>query len=193
LNQWLALVNYNLSQEQEQSAAAATASCKAEASDSEDYFSAILPLKASPVINNDNTTNSSDADAGADASSFIHPRPLTMRLQHSDMIKIRRYWKSLSLHLDYLNPSDLPGVRLALVTAFKCHRGQRRRSGEDYIIHPIAVALKLAELRMDKESIQAGLLHDTVEDCDLVWTLELSLKVRRKFQSYFRQERDATK
>jgi len=44
------------------------------------------------------------------------------------------------------------------------HSGQKRRSGEDYMVHPLRVALILAELYADQESIIAGILHDVVED-----------------------------
>lgn len=47
------------------------------------------------------------------------------------------------------------------------HRPQKRSSGEPYIIHPINVAATLIKLKMDDESIIAGLLHDVVEDCDV--------------------------
>ena len=50
--------------------------------------------------------------------------------------------------------------------AFEMHKGQKRNSGEDYIIHPFHVALILAELHMDTATIIAGLLHDVVEDTD---------------------------
>lgn len=49
--------------------------------------------------------------------------------------------------------------------ATKAHEGQKRSSGEDYIIHPINVSATLIKLRMDLDSIIAGLLHDVVEDC----------------------------
>lgn len=52
----------------------------------------------------------------------------------------------------------------AFEVADECHHGQKRRSGEPYIIHPVAVATILAELGMDEETIVGGLLHDTVED-----------------------------
>jgi GTP pyrophosphokinase len=55
-------------------------------------------------------------------------------------------------------------VRGALEFAYRAHQGQRRKSGEPYIIHPVAVAEILAELGMDAETLIAGLLHDTVED-----------------------------
>ncbi|XP_057439252.1 putative GTP diphosphokinase RSH1, chloroplastic isoform X2 [Lotus japonicus] len=52
--------------------------------------------------------------------------------------------------------------------AFEAHDGQKRRSGEPFIIHPVEVARILGELELDWESIVAGLLHDTVEDTDVV-------------------------
>ncbi|MCQ2610013.1 MAG: HD domain-containing protein, partial [Lachnospiraceae bacterium] len=48
--------------------------------------------------------------------------------------------------------------------AKKLHSGQKRRSGEDYIVHPLCVAIILYNLHMDLETIIAGVLHDTVED-----------------------------
>lgn len=55
----------------------------------------------------------------------------------------------------------------AYETARKAHRGQFRESGEEFIIHPVAVAEKLMELRMDSPSVIAGVLHDVVEDTAL--------------------------
>ena len=49
----------------------------------------------------------------------------------------------------------------------RLHEGQKRSSGEDYIIHPLNVAATLVKLRMDIDSIMAGFLHDTIEDCDI--------------------------
>ena len=51
--------------------------------------------------------------------------------------------------------------------AKKAHEGQKRSSGEDYIIHPVNVAATLIKLRMDIDSIIVGLLHDVVEDCNI--------------------------
>lgn len=51
--------------------------------------------------------------------------------------------------------------------AAKVHEGQKRLSGEPYIMHPLSVALILARLGMDDASIIAAMLHDTVEDTDL--------------------------
>src|ERR1043165_2198922 len=50
--------------------------------------------------------------------------------------------------------------------AAAAHEGQQRRSGEDFIHHPYGVALILASLRLDEETIAAALLHDVVEDTD---------------------------
>lgn len=60
--------------------------------------------------------------------------------------------------------TDLSMIDKAYNYAAKCHVDQKRKSGEPYIIHPLSVALILADLEMDKETIAAGLLHDVVED-----------------------------
>lgn len=62
--------------------------------------------------------------------------------------------------------ADLDLVRLAYDFAEEAHRGQTRASGEPYITHPLAVAHKLAEMRLDLETIIAGLLHDVPEDTE---------------------------
>ena len=60
--------------------------------------------------------------------------------------------------------SDITRITQAYVFARNAHEGQKRRSGEPYIIHPVAVAQILAEMGMDTDSICAALLHDVVED-----------------------------
>ncbi len=60
--------------------------------------------------------------------------------------------------------TDLDLLRLAFDFAFEAHKGQTRASGEPYIIHPLATAQKLAEMRLDATAIIAGLLHDVPED-----------------------------
>ena len=63
------------------------------------------------------------------------------------------------------NPNyDMEAIAHAYDVAEKMHRGQLRKSGEPYLIHPMAVAEMLADLGMDEETIIAGLLHDVVED-----------------------------
>ena len=61
---------------------------------------------------------------------------------------------------------DIEAVKRAYKVAYKAHEKQKRKSGEPYIIHPICVAIILAELELDKETIMAGLLHDVVEDTE---------------------------
>ena len=59
---------------------------------------------------------------------------------------------------------DIALIRKAWEFSVRHHLGQRRASGEPYIIHPLEVAEVLAEMKMDATSIAAGLLHDSVED-----------------------------
>ncbi|MBR4210965.1 MAG: bifunctional (p)ppGpp synthetase/guanosine-3',5'-bis(diphosphate) 3'-pyrophosphohydrolase [Oscillibacter sp.] len=65
---------------------------------------------------------------------------------------------------DYNPQADFALIRGAYEFAEKEHRGQLRKSGEPYIIHPIAVAQIVAELKLDSESLAAALLHDVIED-----------------------------
>jgi len=64
---------------------------------------------------------------------------------------------------------DIEMVGRAYHMAFEAHKDQKRKSGEPYIIHPICVAIILAELELDRETIIAGLLHDVVEDTDVTY------------------------
>ncbi len=72
--------------------------------------------------------------------------------------------------------ADLRAIVKAYEVAEQCHEGQKRRSGDPYITHPLAVTTILAELGMDTTTLVAALLHDTVEDTR--YTLE---DVRRDF------------
>ena len=62
---------------------------------------------------------------------------------------------------------DLEIIRKAWVFCIRQHKGQKRASGEPYIIHPLEVGQVLAELKMDSTAIAAGLLHDAVEDTNI--------------------------
>ncbi|MBO5387515.1 MAG: bifunctional (p)ppGpp synthetase/guanosine-3',5'-bis(diphosphate) 3'-pyrophosphohydrolase, partial [Lachnospiraceae bacterium] len=64
----------------------------------------------------------------------------------------------------YHPSSDISQIVKAYRIADDAHKNQKRKSGEPYIIHPLCVALILAELELDKETIIAGILHDVVED-----------------------------
>lgn len=65
---------------------------------------------------------------------------------------------------NYHPSSDLDIITRAYELAKDAHKGQKRKSGEPYLIHPVCVAIILAQLEMDKETIVGGLLHDVVED-----------------------------
>ncbi len=67
----------------------------------------------------------------------------------------------------YYPDADFSMLRKAHAFAEKAHSGQKRSSGEEYIIHPINVAATLIRLHMDLDTIMAGLLHDVVEDCNV--------------------------
>src|SRR5436305_2540079 len=64
----------------------------------------------------------------------------------------------------YLTPQDMERIERAYELANRAHKGSWRRSGEAYIQHPLEVALLLADMRIDADSITAALLHDVVED-----------------------------
>ncbi|XP_041018216.1 putative GTP diphosphokinase RSH1, chloroplastic isoform X1 [Juglans microcarpa x Juglans regia] len=85
-----------------------------------------------------------------------------------DEVSPERLWEDLKPTISYLPPKGLELVLKALKLAFEAHDGQRRRSGEPFIIHPVEVARILGQLELDWESIAAGLLHDTVEDTNVV-------------------------
>lgn len=62
---------------------------------------------------------------------------------------------------------EIEKIRQAYEFAFKSHDGQTRKSDEPYIIHPVEVAISLANLNADVDTICSGLLHDVIEDCDV--------------------------
>jgi len=64
----------------------------------------------------------------------------------------------------YLSPDQVNLVRRAYFYAEQAHDGQRRRSGEAYVTHPLAVANILADMHMDHQSLMAAMLHDVIED-----------------------------
>lgn len=68
---------------------------------------------------------------------------------------------------NYLDSSQVEDIRRAYFFAKQAHEGQFRRSGEEYITHPLAVAHVLSIMHMDQECIMAGLLHDVIEDTEV--------------------------
>ncbi len=101
-------------------------------------------------------------------------RTFGMILDDGRFEAIKEYLSPDELYRDLIecvkkyHPSDdISLIEKAYNTAYEAHKDQVRKSGEPYIIHPLCVALILAELQLDKESIAAGLLHDVVEDTAL--------------------------
>ncbi|MCX5862711.1 MAG: bifunctional (p)ppGpp synthetase/guanosine-3',5'-bis(diphosphate) 3'-pyrophosphohydrolase [Deltaproteobacteria bacterium] len=75
-----------------------------------------------------------------------------------------RFGEILDLVKSYYSDADLDLLRHAYIYSAQVHQGQTRRSGEPYLVHPVAVAGILAQMRLDESSVATGLLHDTVED-----------------------------
>ncbi len=101
-------------------------------------------------------------------------RTIGMIMDDGRFEAIKEYLSPDELYRDLIecvrkyHPSDdISLIEKAYKTAYEAHKDQVRKSGEPYIIHPLCVALILAELQLDKESIAAGLLHDVVEDTAL--------------------------
>ena len=67
----------------------------------------------------------------------------------------------------YLEPEKVAIILRAFETGAHAHEGQTRKTGEPYILHPVAVARILANMRMDYGSVAAAILHDTIEDTPL--------------------------
>lgn len=77
-------------------------------------------------------------------------------------------WDDLSNMLKKYDKEDISEIKKAYEFAKLLHEGQYRQSGEAYITHPLNVAYILAEMNADKDTICAGLLHDTVEDTKII-------------------------
>ncbi len=107
--------------------------------------------------------------------------PELNRLPAQEQTLIRRADASARTMQDFTSPEELYGELVAAIRKYHpsddlsmvekayriasdAHKNQKRRSGEPYIIHPLCVAIILADLELDKETIVAGLLHDVVED-----------------------------
>ena len=86
-------------------------------------------------------------------------------------------YRDLISRVQKYHPSDdISLIEKAYNLAYEAHKTQVRKSGEPYIIHPLCVAIILADLEMDKETIAAGLLHDVVED-----TIYTSEEIEQQF------------
>ncbi|MBO4409000.1 MAG: bifunctional (p)ppGpp synthetase/guanosine-3',5'-bis(diphosphate) 3'-pyrophosphohydrolase [Clostridiales bacterium] len=90
--------------------------------------------------------------------------PEDIEEKYEEVIKTYIQFLSKNSPGNEVNDSDLAFLRKAFLFAYKAHRNQRRKTGEMYIIHPIAVAQILAEFDVDAETLAGAFLHDTIED-----------------------------
>jgi GTP pyrophosphokinase len=101
----------------------------------------------------------------------------TLRQQLATNVLTLTKFRELMKKLEETRPNDdLEIVRKAYEYSQKYHAGQTRASGEPYLVHPLEVALVLADMRMDPIGIAAGLLHDSVEDTSIT-----SVDIRKEF------------
>ncbi len=98
----------------------------------------------------------------------IEEKSLSMPVGFTDPEEL--YKKLIETVYEYRPGTDVSMIEKAYRLANDLHKDQKRKSGEPYIIHPLCVAITLAELELDKETIIAGILHDVVEDTD--YTME---------------------
>ena len=83
----------------------------------------------------------------------------------ADFTSPKVLYQDLIVTIQKYHPSDdISMIEKAYKISQEAHKEQKRKSGEPYIIHPLCVAIILADLEMDKETIAGGLLHDVVED-----------------------------
>ena len=119
--------------------------------------------KVTEVINREEEVKKDDASVRAMAD-FTSPEVLYKELISS----VKKYHPS----------ADISMIEKAYTIARDAHEGQVRKSGEPYIIHPLCVAIILADLELDKETIVAGILHDVVED-----TVMTNEEIRKEFSA----------
>ena len=110
-----------------------------------------------------NTAHTSQADLNKSHRSFLLP----VDQDNSSLTQLVK---------TYLPKREIDKVWEAYRFSEKAHSGQKRRSGEAYISHPVSVACIAARFHLDSQSIQAALLHDVVEDTD-----STELEIESKF------------
>ena len=101
----------------------------------------------------------------------------TLRQQiATNMLRVTRFRDLTKAVSTYRPNDDLEIIRRAYDFSTQNHTGQSRASGEPYVVHPLEVAMILADMKMDANAIAAGLLHDSVED-----TSATIVDVRKEF------------
>src|SRR5436305_7299313 len=89
----------------------------------------------------------------------------TLRQQiETNILTVTRFRKLLEQMAETRPGDDLEIIRKAYEYSLRNHAGQTRASGEPYLVHPLEVAMLLADMKLDQVAIAAGLLHDSVED-----------------------------
>ena len=102
-------------------------------------------------------------------SFSVLARPTEVGEFHTTETPEERFAELERLSSSYLTDDEKDMLERAFRFADKAHKGVARKSGEPYIIHPVEVAIILADLRMDAETLCAALLHDTIEDTDVTY------------------------
>ncbi len=86
-------------------------------------------------------------------------------LGHLPLVGRKNYGlRPLLARLNYLPPEQIRRITEAHEFSVTAHEGQKRSSGEAYVLHPVAVASILADMHLDYQTIAAALLHDVIED-----------------------------
>jgi guanosine-3',5'-bis(diphosphate) 3'-pyrophosphohydrolase len=85
----------------------------------------------------------------------------------TNVLTVTKYRDLMNMVAEYRPNDDLDIIRRAYDFSLQHHTGQTRASGEPYLVHPLEVALVLAEMKLDPTAIAAGLLHDSVEDTEV--------------------------
>ncbi len=121
----------------------------------------------SPDKDKRDTADSGAANAARDAEILKESlRDLTMP-ESIDPAVLDAFEEIVARYKSYTDTDESEKLRKAFVFAYKAHGAQLRRTGEPYIIHPLATTEILTELEVDTDTLVAALLHDTVEDTDV--------------------------
>jgi len=129
--------------------------------------------RINPAVPDESSASASSAGAGDSSEGRPHKKELSL-LRDSYMGRLPAPQRSVTVNFAwqelwgkaarYLSMDDLKKLGETLVFAAQAHGEQMRASGEPYIIHPIYVTSILSDMRLDLPTLQAGLLHDVLED-----------------------------